>query len=59
MPETKRNFKILCVYAHPADLCCEGSGTVALQAERGDDYHVLAGMVEADFLRDILDRFFG
>ena len=41
MPKPKRNFKILCVYAHPADLCCEGSGTVALQAERGDDITAL------------------
>jgi LmbE family N-acetylglucosaminyl deacetylase len=36
-----RNYRILCVYAHPADICCEGAGTVALHAQRGDDVHVL------------------
>ena len=41
MPETTRNFKILVIYAHPADICCEGAGTVALQAERGDDITAL------------------
>ena len=41
MPETTRNFKILCVYAHPADICGEGAGTVALHAQRGDDITAL------------------
>ena len=41
MPGTARNFKILAIYAHPADICCEGAGTVALQAERGDDITAL------------------
>ena len=30
-------LKIVIVQAHPADICCEGAGTVALHAERGDE----------------------
>jgi len=41
IPETTRNFKILCIYAQPADICCEGTGTVALQSKRGDDITAL------------------
>lgn len=36
-----RNYKILMIYAHPADICCEGAGTAALQAERGDQVSAL------------------
>ena len=36
-----RNFRILIVYAHPADIACEGAGTVALHAERGDEITAL------------------
>lgn len=40
MDKSVENFKILSVYAHPADICCEGSGTIALHAQRGD--HITA-----------------
>lgn len=41
MNDDPRTMKILAVYAHPGDLACEGSGTLALHAERGDDVHCL------------------
>ena len=36
MADTVRNFRILAVYAPPADICCERSGTIVLHAQRGD-----------------------
>ena len=36
MAETTLPLKILAIHAHPADLACEGAGTIALHAERGD-----------------------
>jgi len=33
--------RILAIYAHPADVACEASGTLALHAERGDTVYVL------------------
>ena len=43
MADNLRNFRILSVYAHVADICCEGSGTIALHSQRGD--HITALML--------------
>ncbi len=41
MDATVPKLNILAIYAHPADVACEGAGTIALHTERGDDVSCL------------------
>lgn len=51
-----RKLKILIVHAHPGDICCEGTGTIALHIERGDEVHCLVVSDGERHHNDLLHR---
>ena len=59
MPDAVRNFKILFVYSHIGDIACEGSGTVALHAERGDEVTALVLSDGERHHNDLIHREYG